>query len=359
MGPSIGDSLLEKGRPNSLNLVRLGLALAVVVSHSFPLGGFGSDPSLGGLNLGTGAVCGFFAISGFLISASRERLAPAAFFRARALRILPGFWVCLLLTAFVTAPLAGWMAGSSWSPASSVSYVVKNVAVWRGQAVITGTLEHVPYGYAWDDSLWTLPFEAMAYLVVMVLLVSAVRKHLRLVSTALFLFALVVVLVVSLRVEAGWIAPYIIARGSILAPYFVAGMVLYAWRDRVRVSPVLAVGAAVLLGVGLATGTTIVLAPLAFAYLMLYLGAVIPPRWAQRNDISYGVYIYAFLVQQLLATAGFQHFGVLAFIIVSVIGAVALGWLSWLLVERPAMRFKPRRSWRPSGASTPTEPQRV
>lgn len=41
------------GRENALNLIRLVLAVLVIVSHSFPIGGFGPDPSIGGLGLGS------------------------------------------------------------------------------------------------------------------------------------------------------------------------------------------------------------------------------------------------------------------------------------------------------------------
>jgi peptidoglycan/LPS O-acetylase OafA/YrhL len=85
-------------RSNSLNLVRLVLATAVIVSHAWPIGGFGDDPAIGDVNLGHLAVGGFFAISGYLIAQSRLVNRPARYAAKRAMRILPGFWVCLLVT---------------------------------------------------------------------------------------------------------------------------------------------------------------------------------------------------------------------------------------------------------------------
>jgi peptidoglycan/LPS O-acetylase OafA/YrhL len=68
-------SLAQRFQPrhNSLNALRLALATLVVVSHAWPLTGLEPEPGFGGANLGTWAVFGFFAISGFLITRSRLR----------------------------------------------------------------------------------------------------------------------------------------------------------------------------------------------------------------------------------------------------------------------------------------------
>ena len=89
---------------NSLNFIRLVLAVTVVISHSLSLGGqrlvitaedvLNSSPGLI-------AVFGFFGISGFLIARSAERNHFGRYLWQRFLRIFPGYWVCLLVTGFV------------------------------------------------------------------------------------------------------------------------------------------------------------------------------------------------------------------------------------------------------------------
>ncbi|WP_161634018.1 acyltransferase [Williamsia sp. D3] len=162
-------------RANSLNSLRLLFAALVIVSHSWPVGGFGSDPKLGDLKLGEFAVAAFFAISGFLITASKQRfnekpggtirndLVP--YFRARVLRIFPGFWVCLVLTAFVAAPIAGAVRGG-WSIDSAISYVVKNVTLLIRQWTVGDTLDGAPYPGAWNGPLWTLVYEFACYIMI-------------------------------------------------------------------------------------------------------------------------------------------------------------------------------------------------
>lgn len=102
-------------RANGLNLLRLILAAIVIISHSWSAGGFGPEPRIGDLNLGAWAVGGFFAISGYLVTGSRLRLALHHFLLRRALRILPGFWACLLLVSFVFAPIVARLTSSGSS----------------------------------------------------------------------------------------------------------------------------------------------------------------------------------------------------------------------------------------------------
>ena len=64
-----------------------------------------------------------------------------------------------------------------------------------------------------------------------------------------------------------------------------------------------------------------------------------------RNDLSYGVYIYGFPVQQLLFLTGASSLGPLAFAGVACVTVLPFAAMSWLLVERPAMRMKTLGRW--------------
>ena len=81
-----------------------------------------------------------------------------------------------------------------------------------------------------------------------------------------------------------------------------------------------------------------VLSALPVAYLCIWLGIVLPlARVGATNDFSYGIYIYAFPVQQLLAVAGVQAWGVAAFTLLSVAGTIPLAVASWFVLERRAI----------------------
>ena len=107
--PPGGVSTIEQSfsaKRNSLNFLRLILALAVVFSHSITLGLFGSEWILGRTTLGTVAVYGFFGISGYLIAGSAGRNNTGRYLWQRFLRIFPAFWVCLIVTAFLFGTIA-------------------------------------------------------------------------------------------------------------------------------------------------------------------------------------------------------------------------------------------------------------
>lgn len=151
-------------KDNALNFLRLVLALTVVVSHAFPVGGFGPDPTWGGLKLGTAAVGGFFVISGYLITRSKERLGLRPYAIARALRIFPALWICLLVTAFLIAPLMAVRNGG-WSVSVAVNYVLRNV-IFRDPLNTIGAVTQPNPLNAVNGSLWTLRYELACYIMV-------------------------------------------------------------------------------------------------------------------------------------------------------------------------------------------------
>lgn len=92
--------------------------------------------------------------------------------------------------------------------------------------------------------------------------------------------------------------------------------------------------------------TRIAFSVIPFGYLALWLATTVPTRWGQRNDLSYGTYIYGFVLQQSLAVAGAYRLGWQIFLVLSLVCTLPLLAASWFLVERRALRLKdwtPRR----------------
>ena len=148
-------------RSNALNAWRLTLATGVILWHAWPLTGRQVSFAPAHRLLADVWVDGFFAISGFLITWSwfrRPRVRD--YFFARGLRILPGLWACLIVTAFVIAPIAVAIQGG---PATKLllsrapfDYVLGNSAVALHNHDIGGTPSGVPWFGEWNGSLWTL-----------------------------------------------------------------------------------------------------------------------------------------------------------------------------------------------------------
>lgn len=89
------------------------------------------------------------------------------------------------------------------------------------------------------------------------------------------------------------------------------------------------------------TVTASVLFAVFLVYPIIWLGFHLPlQRVVARNDYSYGVYVYAWPVQQLLATWNVQRWGMTAFMTLSVGATLPFAIASWWFIERHALRLK-------------------
>jgi peptidoglycan/LPS O-acetylase OafA/YrhL len=337
-------------RRNSLNALRLIFAAAVIVSHAPEVGGWRAPYVWGDLEIGGWAVAGFFAISGWLITGSRMRLDFVPFLWNRIVRIFPGYWVALAVTAFLLVPLSLAVdPGAALHVMSSIKYVVENATLVQVQRRISHTLVTAPYQHTWNLSLWTLMYEFACYVGVGVLLSIGYARRNRWVTLAAFLVMNIglayVVLAHPHHVPGG------VSDGLRLGSFFLAGAVLKRYAESIWSVWWLAVGATAILGVLWYTGHVRAFAAMPLAYLTMYLGGRLPLQSiGRRNDISYGVYIYAFPLQQLLVMAGATKYGVGVYTALSLLAVIPFAVASWFLVERPALRLK---NWRKRGEPNP------
>lgn len=345
-------------RHNAIGFLRLAFAALVVLSHAYPLGGFGVDPldrwSGGHEDLGNLAVAGFFVLSGFLIARSAERAHTfGRFLWHRFLRIFPAFWTCLLVTVVVFAPVVALLEGRDLARFGGdadppLRYLAVNADLTMRQYGIAGLLRTVPYPRAFDGSLWTLRFEFGCYLVIGALAAASVvrgRKWLVAALTAV-LFACYAVPVTIAGFTTARFPLDAIAQGNLrlvgeLVVYFFAGATAYVYRDRIVLTRPLGIAGLIVALVALHFPIYPLITPVAFSAAALWLAADLPLRDVDRRmDLSYGLYIYAFPLQQIAVLCGLAGFGVLIYTAVPLAGALALACASWFAVERPALALK-------------------
>jgi peptidoglycan/LPS O-acetylase OafA/YrhL len=330
-------------KSNALNALRLVLATGVVIWHAAPLTGHNvgwapAEQLFSGIS-----VDGFFAISGFLILSSWVRRPHAAtFLRARVLRIFPAFWVCLILTAVIIAPLSLLLAGKGMPATyahSAQTYVWKNAALNIFQHGIAGTPSDVPYPGIWDGALWTLVWEFACYLGILALGVAGMIRYR---ATIPILFVLTVLGL--LLTTVGVLDSFLAVNGARFGSMFLAGCMIYRYQNRIPLSwPLIAVAAVAILPTTLLPEYRL-LAALPIAYVMIGAAALVKrERLTIGNDISYGVYIYGFPLQQLLAGTALVRIGVAPFAVVAMVVTVPVAAASWFLLEKPALRLKGNR----------------
>jgi peptidoglycan/LPS O-acetylase OafA/YrhL len=340
------------------------LASLVIVDHAFPLGGYGEDPfwryTNGQTSLGGLAVGGFFAISGYLIVKSGVATDIVQFLWRRAIRIFPAFWGVLVFAAFVVGPLVWWGMGRALGDYFTLgaggpfAYLTSNWTLSIGAYAIHDIFLDTPYGRTveasvFNGSLWTLAYEWGCYLVVAVLAVSAVLARARIVvpvMTGALLLAHVASVLAPDRMAA--VVPLLADPQVIfLGSAFLVGATLGIYSERIAYDDRLGVLSASVLIVTMFTGGFAVLGVPAGGYLVLYLAARLPRslQWiGAKNDYSYGVYVYGFLVQQCLAYLGVHLWGYVLYTVSAFLITFVLAWMSWHLIEKRALALK---SWGP------------
>ncbi len=348
-------------RRNNFGLIRLTLAVLVLYSHSYPLAQDGTNDgeplfaATGVLTLGWVGVSGFFVVSGYLITLSWFRCESAAeFVRKRLLRIYPGYLVALGFSLAV---------GAATSP-SPLGYLKgaynQNDSVLRASlfidASIVGTLGAFPNNPVpgnSNGSLWTLQPELRCYACVIAAGAFGVLGRLRPTLLALAAaYALYAVNAVHLH-DVG-------NKFGLLAVNFLLGSFAAAlWPDRPpRIAMWHVLAAIVVLALALATrrpSAVQLSAPLVLA-AVVFGGAYAPLKpffdRINKTDLSYGIYLYAFPVQQ-----SWVHFAAvrdpLTLFAVSLPVTTGLAYLSWVYVEWPATVIAHRGSQRPVAPARP------
>lgn len=341
-------------RNNGFDTIRLIAALSVIVSHAFPLTGV-SEPlealTGGQATIGHLAVCVFFLISGYLIPASLDRGSLARYASKRAFRILPGLTVAVALCALVLGPLVTTLQPGEYFASLSTWLFLGHAVFLPVSFDLPGVFRDLPTS-AVNGSLWSLKFEVACYVIVPFAFAFAHRR-------------------VSL-VLAGWLASFLIARiipegtgGALfyigllaeLFRFFGAGMLLYLCAGHIAMRASWAMAAATACVIATFTPVFVEAMATAGAYAIIYFAYHAPASFralTARGDISYGVYVYAFPIQQLLVpislAAGISGMTApwLANAALALPAAILAGVLSWLFVEKPFLTLGQRGAMRPS-----------
>jgi peptidoglycan/LPS O-acetylase OafA/YrhL len=338
------------GRDNNFNLIRLLAALSVLFSHSVAILGLPPEREFFfdhlGLSLAEMAVDVFFVTSGFLVTASLiNRGDVIAFLWARALRIYPALWGMLALTVFGLAPsLTSLSLADYFTDHKTYEYFAKCATLIAGvRYELPGVFDTMPLKGEFNGSLWTLPIELRLYLYLaagwVVLSVAPAIRIKALGIAAPLAAAAFLVVILRGRVFG---TPFNAADTRVFM--FLYGTTLYLWRDKVPIAPGLLLAAlGCLLLASFNPSVFFVAYTFSLAPLVMCL-AYIPKGGRVRSfndwgDCSYGVYIFAFPIQQTLAFL-FPETSLVTMVVLSGSATLCVAALSWTLLERRALALK-------------------
>ncbi len=358
-------------RLNNFDALRLLAASLVVVAHAYALTGRLQPWADHGLDFGLIGVTTFFAISGFLVTASwRSQPKIYPFAGKRLLRIVPALVVVVLLCAYVMGPLITSLTAENYATDPQThSWVLHNI-LFDPVYPLPGVFADHPNTAA-NGSLWSLAVEIRAYALVMLCGLLGFFAGWRIALLVAIGVAFAVLSMPSVWTSLDPSAQHTIrdivgsgASGTTVMIAFVAGMLIQLARKRLELRTWTGwLAAALFLGsYWMSDDLRTVVLPLSLSYLVIFLAYKSTPlpgltRW---GDASYAIYLLAFPVEQLVIGAiGFDASPV-AVIAISLPISWALALLSWRLVEAPMLRLKSRLPRvLPSAGSLPSTDDRV
>lgn len=331
------------GRPLGFDYLRIVLSLLIVTIHSFDVsyGPHAIKPDSAVRPLIALVVPLFFALSGFLVAGSLERCrALVSFLGFRIIRLAPALGVETVLGALLLGPLFTTLAlGAYFSDPLFPAYFANMVG--KVQYLLPGVFEQLPWPRTVNAQLWTLPYELYCYALIAALGLVGITKFPKLMLVAALIFNLFLL-------SSSLMQPVeraCVVSGGVLVLTFLFGIVFYLGRRRILWDASLFWSSAAVALLSLSWQPLDALAAAPISYMAVYLGLTNPRKtiFAGWGDYSYGIFIDGFPIQQAVATLvgplGW-HWYVNLFVSLPLI--LALSILSWLCIERPALRLRTR-----------------
>lgn len=330
-------------RNNLFDLWRLVAAFFVLISHQFALSGE-VEPHIGvSYTLGGIGVIIFFAISGYLVTDSftRDPDLPRFFYR-RALRIFPGLIVCLIFVVFLIGPIFSDLPVKEYFANSATwEYLIHN-AILHTVYPLPGVFEHTLYPNSVNGSLWTLPIEFTCYVILAIALALHNSYKSILIVFMTCVIACIIVLDKIIVSQSIWVnnVPFLFVA-------FLIGALLNKtksrWiKDRVLQNILLLVSFINLFAFISRTEAMLIF-PIALGIIVIIIGESFhSPKLIAKRDYSYGIYIYAFPIQQIVIN--YTNFTFLLKLLICLIITFCLAVVSWHFVELPFLNLKPKAS---------------
>lgn len=346
------------GVPNNFDLIRISMAMLVVWSHSFALYRGSESTELmsrltqGVINSGNLGVFVFFMVSGFLITQSLDRSSSYwSYLRKRVARIHPGFIVATSICAFVIVPI---YSDTAEYTSRAVAKTLGLNLLLQGYFIDPAPFRHNP-APALNGALWSIPYEFWCYLGVLALGVLGFLKA----NRRVFIVGILILLALVrgwleltgrkpgggfIGVVIGW--PY---EWFKVLPCFLSGVLIYLYRDTIPrrlwialLGPVLVV---LIANLHIAVPWKLSLVGLTFPPLLAY--TVIYFAFSKQlfdaahyGDFSYGTYLYAYPIQQIVISTIGTAVPFWLYIPLAMLLSLAAGVLSWYAVERWFSRSK-------------------
>ena len=332
---------------NNFDFLRFLLAIFVIITHSFALKGMLENKEWllaitdNQLSFSAIGLSGFFTISGYFIYVSLMRSENLKiYFKKRILRIFPGLFVILLLTLLVIPFLYNGDI-SLLNNSSYWTYLPRNLSLYGFQGTVTGVFDNMPY-HSINGSLWTIQYEFSLYVGLVLLFFIKPFKKLQLFATTVLLVLMILLYRFNFNnIYDSQVLQILGIHVLNLGGFFVAGTVLAQLNFKKWKHSTVFIITAILIVASLYFGFYNQIKHILFPVCIMSLGFMpikLLQRFSDYGDASYGIYIYAFPIQQILIY--YIDLELVEFIVCSILLSILMGYISWHLVEKRALRYK-------------------
>ena len=324
----------------------------VLFSHSFYLfSPLSKDPlhsiSGGIFTFGNVGVYIFLVVSGYLITHSiLNSLSIKNFIWRRILRIFPALWVMVLLSMFLIGPILSLDSFSEFYRNINNYSFLKNLGLFiPNNFKIGNVFSSNPIG-TFNGCLWTIAYEVFFYFL---LIFFFVFKFFKFKIFLLVQWLLLVFLqyylgdkIYTYSYSSPWILNLNIENSFRLFIFFEAGLLLYLFRNIFSSKNFFII---------LLFGSSLIL--FLFNYSNLTIDLILPPLviyfaissnlfsfFEKYGDFSYGLYLYGYIVQQIIVSFKIVFMNEYLLFIFSLIISLFIAYYSWHFIEKPILRLK-------------------
>jgi peptidoglycan/LPS O-acetylase OafA/YrhL len=333
--------IIASGRQNNFQLLRLIAAVMVMETHSHILLYDKTRDTHNSVyfHIGYLGLPSFFFLSGLLVTQSLHHSASwRHFLWKRILRIYPAACFSILAAALLMGPIVTTLPLDAYFRSLVFFKFLTTCSLLHMDLLLPEVFTHSVLGTSSvNASLWTVALELKLYLAILLTRPIPVPWIKRWLPP----FIIAAIVLYSWKAAAFHISYVYFA----YVVHFLTGMLCYYYRERIIISPLfflLLIPSLIFLSLRLDIYryTVFLLIPM----LVMSAGAFAVDQVKKitpRPDLSYGIYVFAFPVQQLVAN--YLHpAGALEFFILSLIAVCPLALLSWYGVEKKALRLKDR-----------------
>lgn len=348
----------RKGVGPGFDIIRLSLALLVMAYHCAATlrqsEAWNSQPFW---MLPSSLLPMFFALSGFLISASATRLGLLQFALNRGLRIMPALIAVVTLTALVIGPLFSNLPPRQYFSDPLLLHYFSNIAGFITYNLPGLFRENEQPGIV-NAALWTIPYEVICYalcyvLISVIMMFHASKRPLILAATViLFTIAHDTLDILSLSVTVkhfSMVNWWIFGRGTRLFSCFLMGSLFYGARYYIPFHRYIFAGcllSLILFSVYINPSATdkyclTLFLNILITYITVYIGLSNIPKLPviSTGDYSYGTYLCHCPLVNCVYYFTLWNNNVAWLFLFSLPFVGGFAAFSWWFIEKPALRL--------------------